>query len=156
MKHLPAILALAILLTVGLACSDASEKPTTATTNAASTSENGAANKSDSTGGVAVESIKLTNGGGDEVAAFKTTDTKHIADVKFTKTNVGKVKGIFTAVNAGGQKNYQIMEKEIEVGTLMNTATFSLILDKGFPAGDYKLDVYAGDKLIKTQNYKVQ
>lgn len=154
MKHLPAILALAILLTVGLACSDAGEKPTT--TNAASTSDGSAANKSNSTGGVAVESIKLTNADDDEVTAFKTTDTKHQADVKFTETNVGKVKGIFTAVNAGGQKNYQIMEKEIEVGTLMNTATFSLILEKGFPAGDYKLDVYAGDKLIKTQNYKVQ
>ncbi len=156
MKHLSAILALAILLTVGLACSDSGEKTTTTTTTNGGTAT--ATTKSDSASGGAatVESVKMTNADDDDVTAFKTTDTAQKFDVKFSETSVGKVKGVFTAVNAGGQKNYKIMEKEIEVGTLMNTAAFSLTLDKGFPAGDYKLDVYMGEKLVKTQNYKVQ
>lgn len=152
MKHLPAILALAILLTVGLACSDGGEKTTTTNGGAAT-----AATKSDSAAsGATVQSITMKNADGDEVAVFKTTDTKQKFDVRFSETSVGKVKGVFTAVNAGGEKNFKIMEKEIEIGTLLNTATFSLEMDKAFPAGDYKLDVYMGDKLVKTQTYKVQ
>lgn len=154
MKHLPAILALAILLTVGLACSDSGEK-TTATTNGGATMT--ASNGSDTASSdAAVESVTMKNADDEEVTVFKTTDAKQKFDVKFSETGVGKVRGVFTAVNAGGEKNFKIMEKELELGTLLNTATFSLSMDKAFPAGDYKLDVFLNGKLVKTQPYKVQ
>lgn len=158
MKHLSAILAVAILLTVGLACSDGEKTTTTtngganAANNTTTASKTDAASSSDAT----VESVTMKNGEDDEVTVFKTTDAKQKFDVKFSETGVGKVKGVFTTINAGGEKNFKIMEKEVELGTLLNTATFSLEMDKGFPAGDYKLDVFLNGKLVKTQNYKVQ
>lgn len=149
MKNLPAILALAILLTVGLACSDSGE--TTTTTNSNTTTKTDTAS-----GAVTVESVTMTNQNDETVTAFKTSDSKHKAAVKFSSGSVGKVRGVFTAVNAGGEKNVKISEKELELTTLLNTANFALAMDQPFPAGDYKLDVYRDGKLIKTHNYKVQ
>lgn len=77
--------------------------------------------------------------------------------MKFGSTSPGKVRGVFTAVNAGGEKNFKILEKELDLGgALMNTANFTATIDTGFPAGDYKFDVYVNGKLAKSQNYKVQ
>ena len=155
MKHLSAIIALAILLTVGLACSDSGVKTTPTATNSGSATT--ANNSSDAASSDAkVESVTMKNGEENEVTVFKMSDAKQTFNVKFDDTNIGKVKGVFTAINAGGEENFKIMEKEVELGTLLNTATFSLEMDKGFPAGDYKLDVFLNGKLIKTQNYKVQ
>lgn len=155
MKHLSAILALSILLIVGLACGDSSSdngaKP------ASSDSANANSAKSDSTGAaVTVEEITLKNADDETVTSFKTSDKIQKVAVKFSETGPGKVKGVFTAVNAGGEKNFKILEKELDLGTLMNTATFTATIDNGFPAGDYKFDIYVGDKLAKTQTYKVQ
>jgi outer membrane usher protein FimD/PapC len=96
------------------------------------------------------------NSGGDTVTSFKPSDLSHKAAVEFSETGAGKVKGVFTAVNAGGEKNTKILEKEIELTSAMNTANFTMKLEQPFPAGDYKLDVYLNDKLVKTHNYKVQ
>ncbi len=98
----------------------------------------------------------MKNADDETVTSFKPTDRTQKIAVQFSETNVGKVRGVFTAADAGGEKNFKILEKEIELGTLMNTGTFSMTLNKDFPVGDYKLDVYAGDKLIKTHDYKVQ
>ena len=152
MKHLPAILALAILLTVGLACSDSSETTTT-TTNSNTTTATKTATTS---GSITVESVTLLNGDEDTVTSFKPSDLTHKASIEFSETGAGKVKGVFTAVNAGGQKNVKILEKEIELTSAMNTANFSMKLEQPFPVGDYKLDVYLNDKPVKTHNYKVQ
>lgn len=152
MKYLSAILALSILLIVGLACgySDNREK------SASSDSANANSTKSDSSSAVTVEEITLKNADDETVTSFKTTDKTQKVSVKFSETNPGKVKGVFTAVNAGGEKNSKVLEKELDLGTLMNTATFTATIDAGFPAGDYKFDIYIGDKLAKTQTYKVQ
>lgn len=150
MKHLSAILALAILLTVGLACSDSGETTATgdnSTTQTKTESESGAA---------AVKSVTLKNAAEETVTSFKPSDLTHKAAIEFSKMGAGKVRGVFTAVNAGGEKNVKILEKEIELTSGMNTANFTLKLDQPFPAGDYKLDVYLNDKLVKTHNYKVQ
>jgi hypothetical protein len=150
MKHLSAILALAILLTVGLACSDSGE--TTANGDNSTT-----ATKTESeSGAVAVKSVTLKNAAEETVTSFKPSDLTHKASIEFSKTGAGKVKGVFTAVNAGGEKNVKILEKEIELTSVMNTANFTMKLEQPFPAGDYKLDVYLNDKLVKTHNYKVQ
>lgn len=152
MKHLSAILALAILLTVSLACSDSGETTTSTTTN----SNQATQTKTATASGATVESVTLMNAGGDTVTSFKPSDLTHKASVEFSETGAGKVKGVFTAVNAGGDKNVKILEKEIELTSLMNTATFSMMLEQPFPVGDYKLDVHLNGKLVKTHNYKVQ
>jgi hypothetical protein len=146
MKHLPAIIALAILLTVGLACSDSGETATNTTS----------ATKTDSESVATVKSVTLTNADEETVTSFKPSDLMHKASIEFSKTGAGKVKGVFTAVNAGGEKNVKILEREIELTSVMNTANFTMKLEQPFPAGDYKLDVYLNDKLVKTHNYKVQ
>lgn len=154
MKHLAAILALAILLTIGLACSESGEKTTSA--DAPSGSTNSTTTKSDSSNGVTVDYVTMKNADDETVTSFKPTDRTQKIAVQFSETNVGKVRGVFTATDAGGEKNFKILEKEIELGTLMNTGTFTMTLNKDFPVGDYKLDVYVNGRLIKTHDYKVQ
>lgn len=150
MKNLSAILALAILLTVGLACSDSGE--TTATTSDNTT----VVTKPESENGATVKSVILKNADEETVTSFKPSDLTHKASIEFSKMGAGKVRSVFTAVNAGGEKNVKILEKEIELTSVMNTANFTMKLEQPFPAGDYKLDVYLNDKLVKTHNYKVQ
>ena len=65
MKHLSATLALAILLTVGLACSDSGE-----TTSGAS----GNATTAPTTDSAIVESVTMTNASGETVTSFKPSD----------------------------------------------------------------------------------
>lgn len=153
MKHLPAILALAILITFGLACSDSGGGAATRENTGNPATKSGAA-KSES--GVTVESVKLTDDGGDEVTNFKTTDNPHRAVVKLSEIESGtKVKAVWTAVNAGGAKNEKILDKELETDSMMNQVNFSLSMPNPFPTGDYKLDIYLNGKLVKTVNYKV-
>ena len=140
MKYLSAITALLILLCAGLACSDSGDTKT----------------KDESSGSISVEEITLKNAADETITSFKPSDQTQKVSVKFSETNPGKVKGVFTAVNAGGEKNFKVLEKEIEIGALMNTATFTAKVNNEFPAGDYKFDLYVNDKLIKTHNYKVQ
>lgn len=157
MKHLSAIIALTILLTLGLACSDSSDgKSTSSDTGNGVVAKDNSATGKDSSNAVSVEEITLKNADDDTVTGFKSTDTVQKIAVKFSETSPGKVRGVFTAIDAGGEKNFKILENEVELGTLMNTATFTAKLDKGFPAGSYKFDVYLNGKLMKTQNYKVQ
>ena len=148
MKNLSAILALIILLTIGLACSDSND---------ATTTTNGSApTKTELASTVTVKSITLMNAEEETVTSFKPSDLTQKAAIEFSETGAGKVKCVFTAVNADGQKNVKILEKEVELTSLMNTANFSVKLPNPFPVGDYKLDVYLNDKLVKTHNYKVQ
>lgn len=147
MKNISAILALAILLTVSLACSDSGETTTT---------KENTMTKTESATGATIKSVTLMNADEDTVTSFKPSDLTHKAAIEFSETGAGKVKGVFTAVNAGGQKNVQILEKEVELTSVMNTAKFTMMLEQPFPVGDYKLDVYLNGKLVKTHNYKVQ
>lgn len=151
MKHLSAILAIAILLTVGLACSDSGND----TAQPATTSNDSGATKTNDSS-VSIESITLMNEDDETVTGFKSAELTQKAKVKLSEFGKAKVKGIFTAVNAGGEKNMKILEKELETNSITNTADFTLTLDQPFPKGDYKLDVYLNDKLAKTVNYKVQ
>lgn len=155
MKYLTAFLALAIVLTVGLACSD-NDGGTTKTTNTNETTTNKGETKPDAAGGVTVESVTLTNPDDETVTDFKTTDKTQNFAIKLSEFESGtKVKGVFTAVNAGGEKNQKILEKEMETNMLTNTVHLSLSLPNPFPKGDYKIDVYINGKLARTVNYKV-
>ncbi len=151
MKHLSAILALAILLTVGLACSDSDSstaQPATGGSDSAATKTNDS--------GVSIESVTLMNEDDETVTGFTSAEMMQKAKVKLSEFGKAKVKAVFTAVNAGGEKNMKILEKELETNMVTNTADFTMTLDQPFPKGDYKLDVFLNDKLGKTVNYKVQ
>ncbi|MDQ3063965.1 MAG: hypothetical protein M3R14_14060 [Acidobacteriota bacterium] len=169
MKNLSAILALAILLTVGLACSDsenaaAGDNTTTTTQKELKTDDTAnSATGGESTDDVTIEYATLhrDDGGGDdgeEVESFKPTDNPQYIKVKLSEFGSDNlVKAVFTAVNAGGAKNFKLFEKEMKMETFTNVATFNLSLaGKPFPVGDYKVDIYVNDKLAKTVNYKVQ
>lgn len=172
MKHLSAILALAILLTAGLACSDGGENnpapssagnSTTAKTNDAKnndTKDDDA--KDDSTDEVKIEWIKLynDNGSGDEgneVTSFKPTDNPQHFVARMSEFEGGmKIRFVLIAVDAGGEKNFKIMEKEQETNSFTNQIVLTAKLPRPFPVGDYRADCYVNGKLSKSVNYKVQ
>ena len=156
MKHLSAILALAILLIVGLACS---ESGNASGSQPGATNANGGSTPGETRteSGVSIESVALTNDDGDAVTNFKPTDNPQRAVVKLSEFESGtRVKSVWTAVSAGGEKNQMILEKEVETNSMMNQVNFSLKLPNPFPAGDYKVEIYLNGKLSKTVNYKVQ
>lgn len=140
MKYLSAILALSIVLVFGLGCSE--------TGDAKSPEKN--------SDGATVESVTLLGADGAEVKQFKPADNPQKFAVKMSETGAGRVKAVFTAVDADGQKNVKLLEKELELTAAMNTASYSLKLPGDFPVGTYKIDVFVNDKLAKTVEYKVQ
>lgn len=140
MKYLSAGITLLILLCAGLACSDSGDTKT----------------KEESADSISVEEITLKNAGDETVTSFKPSDKTQKVSIKFSEIHEGKVMGVFTAVDAGGEKNVKILEKVIEGGAPMNTATFTAKASNAFPIGDYKFDLYVNDKLIKTHNYTVR
>lgn len=172
MKHLSAILALAILLTVGLACSDGGENNlapnnggNTTTAKKDDAKNDDAKNdeaKSDSTDGVGIEWIKLYiddgNGDeGDEVKSFKPTDNPQHFIARMSEFEGGtKLRFVIIAVDAGGAKNFKIMEKEQETNSFTNQIVLTARLPRPFPVGDYRADCYVNGKLSKSINYKVQ
>ena len=89
---------------------------------------------------------------------FQPTDTIHVAgqaDIATTPTNI---KGVWTAVDAGGAQNQAIIDKSIVWDK--NPASgvdfhFSFTHDKAMPAGKYKVDVYLNDTLAKTAEFTV-
>ena len=140
MKNLSAILAVGLLVVIGLACSFSAGK----------------------TGVVNLESVALAkNAGGkpgETVNAFAPSDATHyfVATLSEGKTGT-RVKGVFTAVDAGGETNQKIAETEIVTANDdQDKVNFHIDLPDGFPAGEYKADFYLNDQLAKTVNYKVQ
>ena len=162
MKHVSAILALVILLAVGLACSDSGaaepeNKPLENKPN-----ETQAQTNSGNEDGVYIEWIALyaddgSGGEGEKVESFKLTDNPQHFKAHMSEFEGGtRLKFVFTAVNAGGEKNLKILEKEMETSSLENEMTCKLKMANPFPKGDYKAEVYVNGKLSKTVNYKVQ
>jgi hypothetical protein len=140
MRYLSAILAMSIVLVFGLGCS-----------------ESGDAKPAEKKSGVpTVESVTMLSADGTEVKQFKPTDNPQKFAVKMSEMGAARVKAVFTAVDADGQKNVKLLDKELELTDAMNTASYSLKLPSDFPVGNYKIDVHVNDKLAKTVEYKVQ
>lgn len=164
MKHLSAILALAILLTVGLACSDSGENTAAPNNSGDNTTaaKNNEDTKADSTDEVKIEWIKLyTDDGsgneGDEVKSFKPTDNPQHFVARMSEFEGGtKIRFVIIAIDAGGEKNFKIMEKEQETNSFTNQIVLTAKLPRPFPVGDYKADCYVNGKLSKSVSYKVQ
>lgn len=162
MKNLTAISALIILLLVSLACGGSADGTATASNekSPAEIAESPEVKTGES--GVYVEWLRLyTDDGsgdeGDEVKNFKPADNPQHFVAQLSEFEGGtKVKFVFTAIDAGGEKNYRILEKEQETNSLTNRVTCSFKMPNEFPTGDYKVEVFVNGKLSKSVRYKIQ
>jgi hypothetical protein len=91
-------------------------------------------------------------------STFSPTDNPFYCVVKVENTSAGAtLKGVWTAVDAGGAQNQQIATKTLNLDAGKNyTAHFDLSLTNNLPTGSYKFDIYLNDTLAKTLNFTVQ
>jgi hypothetical protein len=162
MKHrLSWLCTLMILSVVLTACEDsaptaAAPADTTASAPAPTAAAAAAADGAEE----AVESVTLKrdeNGEpGEEVTSFKPTDHVMHFVIQFGSIQLNtKMSAELIAVDAGGSKNASVIKKDMDA-LAANTFTFTASLDKDWPTGQYKLDVYLADKLVKSQPFSVE
>ncbi|MBN9391576.1 MAG: hypothetical protein J0I20_26320 [Chloroflexi bacterium] len=91
-------------------------------------------------------------------STFSPTDNPFYCVVKVQNTTAGAtLKGVWTAVDAGGAQNQQIASKTLTLEAGKNyTAHFDLSLTNNLPTGSYKFEIYLNDTLTKTLNFTVQ
>lgn len=91
-------------------------------------------------------------------STFSPTDNPFYCVVKVENTTAGAtLKGVWTAIDAGGAKNQQIASKTLNLDAGKNyTAHFDLSLTNNLPTGTYKFDVYLNDTLARTLNFTVK
>jgi len=115
---------------------------------------------------VTIEKTALVRDTGNKfepVESFTPKDTLGVL-VFLSEPKAGtKVKGVWTAVDAGGLKDKKIFEKEVEftAETLKevkekNRVDFTLSHDNPYPTGDYKLDLYLNGELAKTVEFEIK
>lgn len=94
---------------------------------------------------------------GDVVQSFTPADRKMHFEVKTTGllSPGSKVKWVFAAVDTTEGKNLQITTVETDV-LVANNLTATLTLDRDWPTGSYKAEVYLDDQLLTTVDYTVQ
>jgi hypothetical protein len=120
----------------------------------------------DSDNAVSVEKLVLVRDVGSKfetVKKFKPTDTFGIL-VQLSEGKEGiKVKGIWTAVDAGGMENKKIFEKEVTMdaaslkkATVKNRVDFTLSHDNPYPTGDYKFEVYLNGELADSLDFTIE
>ena len=121
---------------------------------------------SDSDNGVKIEKLTLVRDAGDKflpVKSFRPTDIFGVL-VKLSGSNSGtKVKGVWTAVDAGGIKDKKIFEKEVTLSpdTLKdvkekNRVDFTLSHDNPYPTGDYKFEAYLNGDLGDSIEFAIE
>lgn len=93
---------------------------------------------------------------GDEVQGFKPTDHVQHFLVKMKSLKFGSVNGkwVFTGVNTAAGDNIKIAETTMN-GLISNQFTGKLSLEKEWPIGIYKADLFVSDKLLTTIHYIV-
>jgi hypothetical protein len=113
-------------------------------------------------GPTAIKSVELARDYQNEQAVgvgtvFQPTDNPLHCVIRLERQSVGtKVKVVWTAVDANGQQNYKLSEREIVVeGSNQNTIDAFLQLSTPWPPGSYKVDVYLDDRLNKTVMFSI-
>ena len=120
----------------------------------------------DSANEVKIEKLTLVRDAGEKFEAvknFKPTDIFGVL-VKLSEPKIGtKVKGVWTAVDAGQLENKKIFEKEV---TLTRDALkdakekdridFTLAHDNPYPTGDYKFEVYLNGELADAIEFTIE
>ena len=114
-------------------------------------------------GQIGVESVKLMrdDGGGNPgevVQNFAPAD--HKMHFEITTTGMlsagSKVKWVFTGVDTSEGKNLSVATFETDATSTANVLTANVELDRGWPTGSYKAEVYVDDQLLTTVDYTVQ
>jgi hypothetical protein len=97
-----------------------------------------------------------------ETTTFKSTDKVMYAVAKVDgTTDAAKVRFVWTAVSvvAPGSsaeiKDRKIVESTVALDKDNNIATNKYTQDNDFPTGNYKVDVYLNDQLVKTAEFTV-
>lgn len=67
-----------------------------------------------------------------------------------------KVKAVWIAVDAGGEQNFKIADKELQTEKGDNIVDFTLTLDEGLPQGKYKVELYLDNKFDRSLEFTVQ
>jgi hypothetical protein len=100
------------------------------------------------------------NGSGepdDEVTVFKPADRvmHFLAEASGLKTGQN-VKLVFTAVDTTAGRNMSVAEAETGKLLVANQITGKVSLDRDWPVGSYKMDIYVDGSLIYAWNYAVK
>ena len=120
----------------------------------------------DSKNEVTVEKLTLVRDTGKDfepVKKFKPTDTFGVL-VQLSEAKEGtKVKGVWTAVDAGGMIEKKIFEKTVDLTaeamkTVKNPSRidFTLSHDNSYPTGDYKFEVFINGEPGDTLEFKIE
>jgi len=120
----------------------------------------------DSENEVTVEKLTLVRDTGKDfepVKKFKPTDTFGVL-VQLSEAKEGtKVKGVWTAVDAGGMIEKKIFEKIVNLTaeamkTVKNPSRidFTLSHDNPYPTGDYKFEVFINGEPGDTLEFKIE
>ena len=113
-----------------------------------------------SAGPARIESVELARDFKDGKPVGQTTvfppDSTFHAVVRVSRARSDtKVKAVWTAVDAGGEQNRTIDEKEV-TGPGDQAVDFTLSLPRPWPTGSYKVDVYLDGKLDRSVDFTVQ
>jgi uncharacterized RDD family membrane protein YckC len=97
--------------------------------------------------------------GGAAMSTFKSTTAKVFVDVKLVDVPSGtKIRSDWIAIDTGGAAppNYKVGTNEMKAGGLMNDVTFSYSKPTaGWPAGDYRVDLFMDGKPAGQAKFKV-
>lgn len=158
---LSGFLAILILLTVGLACSDAEIQSNSANNDAPAANVQSTPDASED---FAIERAEMRdsneNGelGENVVTSFKRSDKKIHCYVGWNNSKIDtRLKFVWLAANAGGVKDYKL--KEIELKTeneFQNYVSAVLTITKPLPRGSYKVDVYVNDRLERSVPFTIE
>ncbi len=66
-----------------------------------------------------------------------------------------KVKISWIAVEAGGQQNYTLLDRELEMNGKDSTIDAYLELPQPWPTGAYKIDIYLDERLERTLSFTI-
>jgi hypothetical protein len=149
------VLTLSVVLA---ACEDSAPSGAAPAATPASASAPTAAAAGGSEEGVESITLKRDDSGepGEEVTSFKPEDHVMHFVIQFGSIQLNtKMSAELIAVDAGGNKNSSVIKKDMDA-LAANIFTFTASLDRDWPAGKYKLDVYLADKLVKSQPFSVQ
>lgn len=76
--------------------------------------------------------------------------------VRLKKLRAGaKVRGVLTAVDAGGVRNHKVVEQTLSAA-VVNNVHFQFSLPRPWPVGQYRIDVYIDGKKELSLPYRVK
>ena len=108
----------------------------------------------------AIEGIDLAldnqGAAGDVTQTIKPTDNPFHAVVHVNNGSGMKVKADLVAVDAGGEKNFMVASKELNLSGIENQMDVTFSLPTSWPPGKYKIDAYLNGKLGKSHEFEVK